>query len=95
MSKRHILIDPTQSARSKHPKPYLTINWELCALCQVETGEALQCPASSGKPPVGIGYVSLAKDLLGCHELGQIPAELDLDRLDDGSSIEATLMTNN
>ncbi len=38
--------------------------------------------------------MSLARDLLELQELRQIPAELDLDRLDDGNGIEATLMTN-
>lgn len=38
--------------------------------------------------------MSLPKDLLEFQELGQIPGELDLDRLDDGRGIEATLMTN-
>lgn len=38
--------------------------------------------------------MSLAKDLIEFQELGRIPAELDQDRPDDGSGIEATVMTN-
>lgn len=94
MPKRHMLIDPTDSPTSKHSKHNSFTNWELCVLCQVETAEALQCPVRSSKQPVGNGYKSLAKDLLGFQELGYIPAKLDLDRLDDGSGIELTLMTN-
>lgn len=94
MSKRHILIDLAQPSTSKHSKLHCPTNWELCALCQVETGEYLQCPARSSKPPVGNGYVSLTRDLLEFQEIRQIPAELDLDRLDDGNGIETTLMTN-
>lgn len=94
MSKRHVLIDPAQPTTSKQSKLHCPTNWELCALCQVETREALQCPARSSKPPVGSCYVSLARDLLAFREIEQIPAELDLNRLDDGNGIEATLMTN-
>ena len=92
MSKRHILIDPDQPSTSK--KLHCCTNWELCGLCQVQKKEDLQCPARSSKPPVGSGYVSLARDLLEFQGFGQIPAELDLNRLNDGNGIEDTLMTN-
>lgn len=94
MLKRHILIDPAHPSASKQSKSYYPPNWELCALCQEETGEVLQCPARSTSKPSGIGYTSLARDLLAFQEYGQIPPELDLDRLDDGDGIEDTLRTN-
>ena len=60
-----------------------------------ETEEALRCPAKSTKTPDGSGYVSLAKNLLQFQDLGQMPLELNLDRLNDGSGVEATLKSNN
>lgn len=54
----------------------------------------MQCPHRSSKPQVGSGYVSLAKDLLRFKVLGQKTIKLDLDRLKDGKSTEATLRNN-
>lgn len=66
----------------------------ICALWQVETGEDLQCPVRSSKPPVDSSYASLAGDLLEFQELRQIPVELYLDRMDNRNGIESTLLTN-
>lgn len=63
----------------------------LC-FCQRNTKTALECPARSSKPPIGIGYVSLANQLLQFDSHGQLPFEIDIERLDDGEGIEATLM---
>ncbi len=43
---------------------------------------------------MGSGYVSLAKDLLQFQDLGHMPTELNLDRLDDGGGVEATLIAH-
>lgn len=67
------------------------INWKLYALCQENTGTALQCPyAAKGKP--GIGYKSLADHLTSFNELGQMPMNVDIEQLNEGDGIEATLM---
>ena len=41
--------------------------------------------------PIGNGYVSLAGHLTKFYELGHMPMNTDIARLDDGDGIEATL----
>ena len=92
MAKRHILVDPHQPSISKQPKPAARTDWELCILCQTETpGESLQCPLRSTKKPIGRDYASLAEDLLWFEDLQHMPMNLQVERLDDGDGVEATL----
>lgn len=87
MAKRHVLVDAASSA----PKRTAIINWDLCVLCQEDTDRALQCPyAAKGKP--GIGYKSLADHLTSFNELGHMPMNVDIEQLNDGDGIEATLV---
>lgn len=95
MLKRHMLVDPSQPSTSTPSKQLCTTNWKLCCLCQTETCETLQCPARSTKRPIGSGYVSLAKDLLQFQDLGYMPNDLNLQRLDDGNGVEASLIAHN
>lgn len=89
IAKHHILVDTPSAKRQKAAR---NTNWELCILCQEDTGAALQCPINSRKAPIGSGYVSLATYLTTFSELGQVPMNIDIARLDDGDGIEATLM---
>ncbi|KAG0718627.1 TIMELESS-interacting protein [Chionoecetes opilio] len=91
MAKRHILIVPAQPSTSKQSRPPPRTNWELCILCQTETDEPLQCPLRSTMKPSGSGYASLTEDLLQFKELRHMPMELNVNRLDDGDGVEATL----
>ena len=91
MSKRHILIDPTQPSTSKQSKPPPSTNWNICVLCQVVTDESLQCSFRSTKQPIDNGYASLAEDILRFHTLQHMPMDLNLERLDDVNGIEYTL----
>lgn len=90
MAKRHLLVDASTTL-AKQPKQAKATNWELCALCQEDTGDVLQCPVNSTKAPIGSGYKSLAEHLVKFQELGQMPIEVDMNRLDEGNGIEATL----
>ena len=91
MAKRHILIDPAQPSTSKKSRPPPRTNWELCILCQAETDERLQCPLRSTMKPSGVGYASLTEDLVQFKGLRHMPMELNVNRLDDGDGVEATL----
>ena len=88
MAKRHVLVDATSSKRCKVAR---NTNWELCVLCQEDTGVALQCPVNSVRAPIGNGYISLASHLTKFCELGHMPMNIDIARLDDGDGLEATL----
>lgn len=92
MAKHHVLVDAPSSKRLKVAR---TTNWELCVLCQEDTGVVLQCPVNSRRGPIGNGYISLAGHLAKFYELGQMPMNIDTARLDDGDGIEATLMRHN
>ena len=94
MAKFFMLIDPARVSKSKQSKVIVSTNWEVCALCQKDTGNALQCPGIKIKPVVGSGYQALAINLNECQKFRYLPMEIDLERLDNGSGIEATLETN-
>ena len=88
MAKRHILVD---TPPSKQLKVSRTTNWNICVLCQEDTGATLQCPVNSKRGYTGDGYISLAAHFTKFSELGQIPMNIDIARLNDGDSIESTL----
>ena len=90
--KRHALVNPALSSTPKQLKATSAINWELCALCQTEPDETLQFPARSSKLPVGSGYMSLAENLNQFKDLGIVPMDLDVEKLDEGIGIQETLM---
>ncbi len=89
MAKRHTLVATPPSKHLRISKP---TNWDLCALCQVDTGTALQCPANNNmSAPTVDGYVSLTSNLIEFAELGEIPMNIDIARLNDGDGIETTM----
>ena len=90
--KRHALVNPALSSTPKQPKTTSAINWKLCVLCQTETDETLQCPARSSKLLVGSGYMSLAENLNQFKDLGIVPMNLDVEKLDEETGIQETLM---
>ena len=94
MTKRFLLIDPEIAYISKQPKEIVSTDWELCALCQKDTGEALQFPERNTRQTFGCGYKSLATNLSEFRKLGCLPLDIDLERRDNGSGIEATFETN-
>ena len=92
MPKRHVLVDRTTPG-PKQSKP-TSINWELCVLCQDEDAEPLQCPARSTKASIGSAYSSLANHIMQFQQLGSMPIDINIERLDDGDDIEATFATH-
>ena len=59
--------------------------------------ESLQCPADSKRQSdVGAGYKTLASNLVKFSDLGCLPVQIDLSRLDEGGKgIEETFRKNN
>ena len=78
----------TKTQPSSHVVP---TDWSKCVLCQEETFEKLQCPASSKQSLLGAGYINLAKDLILFNDNACLPKSLDISRLNDGNGIEETL----
>ena len=68
------------------------INWDLCALCQMENAnEKLVSPVNDKRKDRGTGYKSLADNLPKFAEVGQLPIRVTLSHLDEGRGIEETL----
>ena len=67
-------------------------NWQICAICQEATSEALQFPADTKRSDVGAGYKNLAGNLEKFYKLGCMPTDLSLSQLDEGNGIEGTLI---
>ena len=67
-------------------------NWELCIICQEAKEEDLTRPLQSRRKDLGSGYSSLAANLVKFSELGQHPATLQLERLDEGRGIETAMV---
>ena len=69
-------------------------NWQMCAICQEVTSEALQCPADTKRSDVGAGYKTLAGNIEKFSKLGCMPRDLCLSRLDEGNGIEGIFLAN-
>jgi hypothetical protein len=71
------------------------IDWQNCVICQKHTpSQSLVCPALGKKRQTGDGYKSLEDDLLGFQSIGCLPQTINMDSLNEGSSISNTLKTN-
>ena len=69
--------------------------WSLCVLCQKPSTIHLTDPSNSTKDrEAPKGYKSLARNLEELHFLNALPLNIELSRLNDGTGIESTLMTN-
>ena len=86
-----MLIDPQQPGPSK-----VKTDWNKCCICQKVTNEVLQCPTRAKRHDikVGQGYSTLSSNIMRFSELGELPVFLELERLDEGSGIETTLINN-
>ena len=69
-------------------------NWKLCLVCQEETTESLVCPVLSKRRDPGSGYTTMAANLVKFDELGKLPRTVQLQRLDEGQGVEATIVVH-
>lgn len=70
------------------------VNWDLCALCQKNTGEKLVNPFNKTQKDCRHGYQALAHNLKEFHEIGRVPLDINIQCLNDGTGIENTLLAN-
>ena len=63
-------------------------DWELCVICQESNKEGLHGPADSRRADKGAGYKTLADNLKQFADLGYMPKDVNLSRL-DGDGIAA------
>ena len=87
--KRFKLIDGTSAHTA-------TFDWDACIFCQAsDRSEPLQCPALSKRTDAGAGYQSVASNITGFAELGELPGFIRLSALDEGQGTAATLAEHN
>jgi hypothetical protein len=73
----------------------VSIEWDRCVMCQLETNEKLVCPANSKRTDPLAGYQSFAEILPLFAEANLLKPGFKIDRLDNGSGIVETLCVNN
>ena len=84
MAKTFQIVDVT-SPPGLQTRQHLETDWNLCVICQdISSTDNLVCPGQSKRKDVGIGYTSLAKNLLKFNELNLLPKTLQLNRIDKG-----------
>jgi len=93
LAKSYKLSDPQQCSSGEGKT---TTDWKKCCLCQKATKESLQCPAKSKRHDIGVGqgYSTICTNITRFSELDELPMSIDLDRLDEGSGMEATMISN-
>lgn len=69
-------------------------DWEKCIFCQSDTSDTLQCPENSKRKDKGVGYKTVAEKISEFHELGALPPHIQIERLNNGEGICATLQQN-
>ena len=67
-------------------------DWNLCVVCQGSKAETLQCPVDSKRSDVGPGYKTLAENIQQLNQLGCMPVQINLSRLNEGDGIESTFL---
>ena len=95
MAKTFQIVDVT-SPPSLQTRQHLETDWNLCVICQdISSTDNLVCPGQPKRKDVGIGYTSLAKNLIKFKELNLLPKTLQLNRIDKGEGVETALISNN
>lgn len=91
MAKKFQLVDTFEQRTPTTPPE---TNWKLCLVCQEETTESLVCPVLSKRRDPGSGYTTMAANLVKFDELGKLPRTVQLQRLDEGQGVEATMVAH-
>ena len=95
MAKTFQIVD-VASLPSLQTQERLETEWSLCVICQDKSSmDNLVCPGQSERKNVGIGYKSLAENLIKFDELYLLPKTLQLNMIDEGEGVEAALSSNN
>ena len=91
MAKKFQLVDTFEQRTPTTPPE---TNWKLCLVCQEETTESLVCPVLSKRRDPGSGYTAMAANMIKFDELGKLPITVQLQRLEEGQGVEATMIAH-
>ena len=92
---KHIQIVDVKSSESETSAK--NIHWEECVIFQDRTREDLQCPAEkywTWLTYIGAGYKSFDIIIHRCCAMNMFPSKINLELLNEGSSIADTLQKN-
>ena len=89
MPKRCKVIKPDDLGCQNRNTEQSEIKWELRFLCQEEKEGNLQCPINARGSKCGYEY--LATNLLEFQKLNSLPANIRINKLDEGLGIAETL----
>ena len=64
-----------------------SVDWSKCFLCKLQTSEKLQNPSPDG-------YKTIVDNLLQFRDLNELPVDIDISLLDNGSGIEESVLSN-
>ena len=70
------------------------MDWKLCALCQTEKKEKLQCPASSKRKDVGAGYKYIAGNIQQLIDINALAFPIKVSYMNNGSGMANTILKN-
>jgi hypothetical protein len=91
MSKKIVLMSGDAESREPDISVNSSTDWTKCIICQVDKEDQLaSCPANSFRTGTS-GYETFATNALEFETLGEIPLDVDLERLNDGEGIQQTL----
>ena len=82
--------DITSSLSNKSDTP---LEWSKCIFCQEDTGKKLVCPADYADRFRGAGYKTIAETLQAFYDLGCLPDDVNLTRMNDGDGLEQTFVS--
>ncbi|KAL9958614.1 hypothetical protein ACROYT_G035654 [Oculina patagonica] len=82
--------DITSSLSNKSDTP---LEWSKCIFCQEGTGKKLVCPADYADRFKGAGYKTIAETSQAFYDLGCLPDDVNLTRMNDGDGLEQTFVS--
>ena len=78
------------SSSNRSNKP---LDWSKCLFCQKDTGKKLACPAEYSDRFKGAEYKTIGDALQAFNDLGYLPKDVNLTRMDDGDGLEQTFVS--
>ena len=82
--------DISGSSSNRRNKP---LDWSKCLFCQKDNGKKLACPADYSDRFKGAGYKTIDEALHALNDLGCLPKDVNLTRMDDGDGLEQTFVS--
>ena len=95
MSKKVLLASPEVQKKATSNQNTVATNWSLCALCQKETAEKLECPSNLKRKGYSSTetYNKIAQNILELHNIGHLPDQINTNLFDE-NNLSLSFITN-